>query len=117
VARATAALAAALLVLGAVSSRAAPAETPVVEILASHRGFQPSTVSLRRGEPVRILLSTADDAHCFAVDAFRLEKRIAPGRETAFDFTPDRSGTFPFCCCLETGRAAVIERGHLQIQE
>jgi cytochrome c oxidase subunit 2 len=105
--------------LGALSASppVAPAELPAVEIMASHRGFQPFTVSLRRGEPVRIVLSTADDAHCFAVDAFRLEKRITPGRTTSFDFTPDRSGTFPFYCCLESGRAAVIERGHLEIQD
>jgi cytochrome c oxidase subunit 2 len=116
VAWATAVLAAALVVPSTISP-AAPAELPVVEIMASHQGFQPSTVSLRRGEPVRIVLSTADDTHCFAVDAFRVEKRITPGRTTTFDFTPDRSGTFPFYCCLESGRAAVVERGHLEIQD
>jgi cytochrome c oxidase subunit 2 len=116
VARATAVLAAALSVLSG-SAPAAPPELPVVEIMASHQGFQPSTVTLRRGEPVRIVLSTADDVHCFAVDAFRIEKRITPGRTTTFDFTPDRSGSFPFYCCLESGRAAVVERGHLEIQD
>jgi cytochrome c oxidase subunit II len=112
-----AALAGALAVCSLSLVPVAGADPPVIEILASHQGFQPSTVNLRRGEPVRIVLSTADDVHCFAVDAFRLEKRIAPGRKTAFDFTPDRAGSFPFYCCLESGRAVVIERGRLEIEE
>jgi heme/copper-type cytochrome/quinol oxidase subunit 2 len=74
-------------------------------------------VTLRRGETAHLVLSSADGEHCFAIDALRLEKRIVPGRPTRFDLTPDRAGTFPFYCCLESGDAAARERGELVVTE
>jgi len=110
----TAALALAILAgAGAVAAAAGPS----VAIEASKRGFQPVKVSLRKGEPVRVVLTSGDGEHCFAVDALRIEKRIQPGRATSFDFTPDRTGTFPFYCCLETGPAAEKERGEIVVSE
>jgi heme/copper-type cytochrome/quinol oxidase subunit 2 len=95
----------------------AAAGPPAVEIKASRHGFRPATVNLRKGEGVRIVLTSADGEHCFAVDGLRIEKRIVPGRATTFDFAPDRLGTFPFYCCLESGRAAETERGELVVSE
>ena len=84
---------------------------------ASHEGFRPRVINVRKGETVRLLLGTADGEHCFAVDAFRIEKRILPGRTTTVDLTPDRVGAFPFYCCLESGQAAEVERGRLIVTE
>jgi cytochrome c oxidase subunit II len=72
---------------------------------------------LRRGEAVRLELTTADAEHCFAVDALRIEKRIVPGKTTTLDLTPDRVGTFAYYCCLESGAAADKQRGKLIVTE
>jgi plastocyanin domain-containing protein len=90
---------AALLALLGAPALASPQES--VELVASRDGFRPAVITLRKGEPARLRLSTADAEHCFAVDAFRIEKRIAPGRPTSVDLTPERAGSFPFYCCLE----------------
>ena len=92
---------------------AGPDET--IEVVASRQGFQPRVVNVRKGQPVRLLLATTDAEHCFALDALRVEKRIVPGRTTVLDLTPDRPGTFPFYCCLESGAAADTENGRLVI--
>ena len=84
---------------------------------ASREGFRPRIINVRKGETVRLVLGTADGEHCFAVDAFRIEKRILPGRTTSVDLTPDRVGTFPFYCCLESGKAAEVEQGRLIVTE
>jgi heme/copper-type cytochrome/quinol oxidase subunit 2 len=110
-------LRAAALVALAAGAGPAGADPLPVEIKASHRGFRPAKVGLRKGEAVRIVLTTADGEHCFAVDALRIEKRIVPGRATSFDITPDRVGTFPYHCCLESGPAAEVERGELTVSE
>ena len=91
------------------------ASEEATELVASSRGFKPDVLNLRRGETVRVALSTADVEHCFAVDALRIEKRIVPGRKTFVELTPDRAGTFPFYCCLEPGREAL--RGRLVVSE
>jgi cytochrome c oxidase subunit II len=88
-----------------------------VEVVASRGGFQPKVINVRRGESVRFQLSSADTDHCFALEAFRVEKRIRPGRATVVELTPERAGTFPFYCCLEAGEAAEREHGRLVVTE
>jgi len=96
---------------------AAARSGPEVEIRASRQGFEPAEVTLRKGEAVQVILSSADGEHCFAVDALRVEKRVRPGRKTILDLTPDRAGRFPFYCCLESGKAAEVERGELIVTD
>lgn len=86
-----------------------------VKIEASRAGFKPKVVTLRKGETVRVVLSTADDEHCFAVDALRIEKRIVPGKTTEVDVVVDKAGTLPFYCCLEPDREAL--RGRIVVRE
>jgi heme/copper-type cytochrome/quinol oxidase subunit 2 len=101
----------------AVAAAAPPRGGAGIEVKASKRGFVPSQITLHRGESARIVLTSADSEHCFAVDALRIEKRIVPGRPTTLDLTPDRAGAFPFYCCLESGEAAAAERGRLTVTE
>lgn len=93
---------------------AAPAQDEV-EVVAAREGFRPKALKVRKGETVRLLLTTTDEEHCFAVDAFRVEKRIVPGKTTTLDLTPDRVGSFPFYCCLEPASEAM--RGRLVVAE
>jgi heme/copper-type cytochrome/quinol oxidase subunit 2 len=104
-------------VAAAVAATAAAPPGQSVAVTVSSRGFEPSQFSLRRGETTRIVLSSADAEHCFAIDALRVEKRIVPGRSTQLDLTPGRTGAFPFYCCLESGKAAEVERGELTVSE
>ena len=98
---------------------AGPAPPPdrTRDVSASRSGFAPSVLQARKGETIHVRLTSRDQEHCFAVDAFRVEKRIVPGRTTTVDITPDRAGTFPYYCCLESGSAAEAERGRLVVAE
>ncbi len=86
-----------------------------LELSVSKAGFRPARLTVRRSEPVRLSISSADGEHCFALDAFRVEKRVVPGRSAIVDLIPDRAGTFPFHDCLapegeaRTGQLVVIE--------
>jgi heme/copper-type cytochrome/quinol oxidase subunit 2 len=86
-----------------------------VRVEASRSGFKPKAVNLRKGETAHILLTTIDDEHCFAVDGLRVEKRIVRGKTTTLELTVDRTGTFPFHCCLEPESQAM--RGRLVVTE
>jgi cytochrome c oxidase subunit 2 len=80
---------------------ASPAATPDrVEVTVSRQGFRPDHLTIRKGEPVRLSLTSSDGEHCFAVDAFRIEKRVVVGRPSVVDLTPDRTGAFAFYDCL-----------------
>jgi len=96
---------------------AAARSGPDVEIRVSEDGFDPAVVTLRKGETTRIVLSADEGEHCLAVDALRVEKRVVAGRPTTFDLIADRAGRFPFYCCVETGKAAEVERGEVVVTE
>ncbi len=86
-----------------------------LELSVSKGGFRPARLTVRRGEPVRLSITSADDEHCFALDAFRVEKRIVKGRAAVVDLVPDHAGTFPYYDCLapegesRTGQLVVTE--------
>jgi plastocyanin len=89
-----------------------------VEIQVSRTGFHPAQVTLRRGETVRVVVVTKEaETHCFAVDALRVEKLVAPGRPARVELTLHEAGRLTFHCCLETGDAAQVERGELVVSE
>jgi len=95
----------------------APPPDQTVDVSASRSGFVPADIRARKGEVLHLRLTSRDQDHCFALEAFRVEKRIAPGRTTTVDITPDRAGTFPYYCCLETGGAAGKETGKLVVAD
>jgi heme/copper-type cytochrome/quinol oxidase subunit 2 len=95
----------------------APPPDQPQDVAVSRSGFVPSVIKARKGEAIHLRVTSKDQEHCFALDAFRVEKRIVPGRTTAVDLTPDKAGTFPYYCCLETGAAAETERGRLVVAE
>ena len=94
-----------------------PAGTPAerLELTIARSGFKPKRLEVRRGEAVRLTVKSADDEHCFALDAFRVEKRVVPARPVFVDLVPDRAGSFPFHDCLapegepRTGQLVVSE--------
>lgn len=105
-------------VLGAFAlASAAGARAETVELVASSEGFRPKVVNVRKGDAVRLSLSSADGEHCFALDAWRIEKRVRAGKATVVDFVAEKTGTFPFYCCLESGAAAEREHGRLVVTE
>jgi heme/copper-type cytochrome/quinol oxidase subunit 2 len=98
------------------ASSALPAG-PSVDVKVSRGGFEPSRIVLRRGETARLVLQSVDGEHCFAVDGLRIEKRVVKGRATRLELTPERTGSFPFHCCLEIGAQADRERGEIVVSE
>jgi heme/copper-type cytochrome/quinol oxidase subunit 2 len=91
-----------------------PAEKPIA-IAMARSGITPSRIQARKGEPVRLAVTTADEEHCFAVDEFRIEKRVLPGKTTTIELTPERAGRFEIYCCLEP--ADTTPRGQLIVIE
>jgi len=86
-----------------------------IPVVASKGGFRPSVLNLHKGETIRLVLTTSDVEHCFAVDELRVEKRIVPGRATELDLTPDRPGNYRFYCCLESRNEKL--QGRLSVEE
>jgi cytochrome c oxidase subunit II len=76
------------------------AEKPIAVVI-SHDGVTPGRIQARKGEVLRLTVTTADEEHCFAIDELRVEKRILPGKSVSVELAPDRAGQFSIYCCLE----------------
>jgi heme/copper-type cytochrome/quinol oxidase subunit 2 len=68
--------------------------------------YTPDRIEVTQDDLVKLTIRSADAAHGFAIDEYRIVKRVQAGGATTFEFRADRAGTFPFYCNL-TG-----ESGH-----
>jgi plastocyanin len=86
-----------------IAARTASAEERVVKIEARRFEFAPSQVTLKRGVPVTLELTTRDVTHGFDMPDFGLRAEIKPGDTARVRFTPDKIGTFTFLCDVYCG--------------
>jgi len=81
------------------SFRAQAAASPrVVTIAAKRFEFSPSQITLKKGEPVTLRLTTEDVKHGFLQKALKIDAEVAPGKTSEVTFTPPMAGTFTTIC-------------------
>ena len=92
------------LVLVALCACAHLAPAPkVITIHARRFSYTPSTVTLRRNEPVVLELIADDREHGFDLPELNLEADLLPGRPVRLPLTPDKPGRFEFHCDVFCG--------------
>jgi cytochrome c oxidase subunit 2 len=85
---------------GAGQAAQSPAE---IAIRAKRFEYNPATITIQRGQPVTLLLTSDDRVHGFKMPDFGLRADIVPGQETRVDLTPDKAGSFVFFCDVFCG--------------
>lgn len=90
--------------------RAPPSRGGVQEVrVLVKNGYDPDTVFVEAGRPVRILFYRDETAECserLLMDDFGIDQDLPPFQPTAVQFTPAEPGDYPFGC----GRAAMRGR-------
>lgn len=85
-------------------------------IVAKDHVFTPNTLDVSQDDLVKIILRSDDVPIGFAIDAYRIAKRV-PGQSTiTFEFRADQAGTFPFYCNLTRDPACKDMRGVLNVR-
>ncbi len=69
-------------------------------IVTKDHTFTPNTLDVTQDDLVKITLSSEDVPASFAIDAYRIIKRIAGKTSVTFEFRADQAGRFPFYCNL-----------------
>ena len=84
---------------GWLTRRVLAAEQPqVIEIKAKKYEFSPSKITLKKGAPVVLRLSSEDRAHGFLVKPLGVDADIEPGQVTDLAITPDATGEYAVIC-------------------
>lgn len=94
----------------------APASRPkVIKIVAKRFEYTPSHLTLKRGEPVMLELTTQDVVMGFNLPDFELRADMVPDKVTRLPFVPDKTGTFPFLCDIFCGSGHEEMQGSLTV--
>jgi cytochrome c oxidase subunit II len=83
---------------GLVRQANAAAEPRVIEIKAKKFAFSPSDITLKKGEPVILRLSTEDRTHGFLLKPLKIDTDITPAKATDIAVTPTASGQYVVIC-------------------
>jgi cytochrome c oxidase subunit II len=80
------------------SSAMAQEAKQVIKVTAKKFEYSPSTITVKKGVPVVLELTSLDRLHGFNCPDLGLRSDIEPGKTTTVEFTPQKAGTFPFHC-------------------
>lgn len=80
--------------------------------------WEPSNIKVKGGDLVRLHIYNEDDYdHGFAIEAFGVNKRLFPRRETVIEFVASRSGSFQFYCSVPCGEGHYEQIGTIFVED
>ena len=82
----------------AIESASAAVNPKVIEITAKKFEFTPSEITLKKGEPVILRLTSTDRVHGFMSKPLKVDTDIPAGKTTDIAVTPDTAGDFTIIC-------------------
>lgn len=93
------------------------AEPQVVNVIARRFSFDPATITVAVGQPVRLMVRSDDGVHGMEIKKFKVNKDIPRGGEAVIiNFTPTTVGEFPIMCSEYCGDGHDDMRGTLVVQ-
>ena len=74
-------------------------------------GYEPRTVRVQAGRPVRLVFDRQETSSCseeVVFGDFGIRKFLPAFQKTAVEFTPDKPGTYEFTCGMSMLRGKVV---------
>lgn len=88
----------AMAVGGVALSMAANPAPQVIHVTAKKFEYTPRVITLKKGVPVVLELTSVDRLHGFNVPALGVRADVLPGQTARVNVVPQKTGTFPFHC-------------------
>ena len=76
---------------------------PVIRMTAKKFEYTPNEITLKKGVPVILEITSLDRDHGFKVPEFGVRADVKPGETTRVRIVPDRVGRFEFRCDVFCG--------------
>jgi cytochrome c oxidase subunit 2 len=74
-----------------------------IEITAKRFAFEPGEITLKKGQPVTLVVTSKDVAHGLRFRDLNVELRVSAGGKSEVHFTPQKSGDFVGHCSVFCG--------------
>lgn len=90
----------------------------VMRAIENQWRWDPPVVRVKAGDRIRLKVFNEDTYdHGIAVEAFGINKRLFPRRETLVDFVASRVGEYKFYCSVPCGAGHYDQIGKLIVEE
>jgi cytochrome c oxidase subunit 2 len=87
----------------ALTARAQTASPRRIVIIAKRFSYDPGEITLKKGQPVVLVLNSADVAHGIRFRDFNINVKVKAGGTAEIQFTPDKTGDFVGHCSVFCG--------------
>ena len=110
-----------LLAMGGIGQEPAPPASPSptheIKMTARKYEFDPSAITVKKGERVKLLITALDRDHGFKLEVFGINQKLKKGETATVEFTADKTGTFLFQCSEFCGFGHGRMKGKLVVEE
>jgi len=89
----------------------------VFDMTARQWKFEPATIVVKKGDTVKLNITSVDVSHGFNLPDFGINKRLEPGTTSLITFVADKAGSFGFNCSVLCGAGHSGMTGQLIVQE
>jgi cytochrome c oxidase subunit 2 len=109
-------------ILSSLNGRPAVAAPPlipdrIIHLKAQKFFYTPDHITVKQGQRIRIVATSADVVHGFALPEYKINTNIVPDQETIIEFTADKAGDFTFFCSVYCGPGHYSMKGTLTVEE
>ncbi len=84
-------------------------------VVAKNWVFEPGTITVNKGDTVKMTVTSIDVAHGFALPDFGVNERLEAGEEVTIEFVADKTGEFTFFCNVFCGSGHREMKGKLVV--
>ena len=70
----------------------------IIKIVAQRFSFTPNEIILKKGENIRLEITSLDFVHGFNVPELNIRADLPPGKVTTIHLSPQKAGTYDFIC-------------------
>jgi cytochrome c oxidase subunit II len=74
-----------------------------IEVTAKRFTYSPNEITLKKGQPVVLVITSADVTHGLRIKELNLNTKINKGTPAELSFTPDKAGDFVGHCSVFCG--------------
>ena len=99
------------------AGQAASSDYHEFTMTAKDSGFDPSVITVKKGEKVRLIITATDCEHEFRLDAFDIIQVLKKGDPEIIEFTANKAGTFEFKCSVYCGKGHGKMKGKLLVED
>ena len=87
-----------------------------ISMTAKKYEFSPDTIRLKKGDHVKLVITSLDRDHGIKIEGYQIEKKLPKGEAVSIELTADKAGTFPFKCSTFCGMGHGRMKGQLIVE-